>query len=124
MAQDARLGFDAGGAADFQLDSRGWRLVSEDVDPLQIQVGARSGLSLERDATYCDLLDQLPVVSIESIEPIDPVVFLFVRGGVPQDEERLELLQRFNRLRSSIFWGSSRIKIGRFRAMTSIGLRV
>ncbi len=43
-----------------------------------------------------------------------------VGGGVPQDEKGPELGQRLERSFPSIFWGSSRIRMGRLPLITSM----
>ncbi len=63
-------------------------------DGFEIEVAVRSAESFLGDAMDADLFDQLPGIGIEGVEPVDLVVLGFVGGGVAQDEERVELLER------------------------------
>ena len=73
-----------------------------------------------------DALDEFLVVGVQGVQGIHQVVLLLVSCRVVQHEQRVEagdaLLGRAPFF--PIFWGSSQMTMGRFAAMTSMGLRL
>ncbi len=60
---------------------------------LQVEVAVRPAEALHLDPADGDPLDQLPLVGVHRVEPVDLVVGRPVRGGVPEGEQRVELRQ-------------------------------
>ena len=99
-AELAHNPLDAAVLLDLHLHPRHRRLAGGNLDAFQIQVGIGAGQALYRDAAHVDLLHQPLVVGVQSVEPVDLVVFGLVGGRVAHDEQRVELAERVERLGS------------------------
>ena len=85
---------------DLHLDPSLRGLVRRNLNRLEVQIGARAGLTLHANSADANLFHQLLVECVQRIQPVNLVVLLLVRGGIAQDEERVELLHRLNRARA------------------------
>ena len=73
---------------------------------------------------HLDLLDQLALVGVHRVEPVDHVVLVDVGGGVAQGAERVHRAERLLAPPSrppSTLCGSSTIRMGRVALIRSIG---
>ena len=60
------------------------------LDTADIQIRVRAGQPANSDAADGDFLDQFLVVRVQRVQSVDLVVFGLVRGGVAEDEQRIE----------------------------------
>ena len=92
FAHNAGAGAHAGGAADIKLQA-GFRCAVGEVEPFEIHIPFGRGRAGGADALDCDLFDQVPVVCLDRIQPVDHVVAFAGRGGIAQGEQRMEFFQ-------------------------------
>ena len=81
------------------LDPRHGGLL-RDFDAFEVEIGVGAGQPAGLDAAHRDLLDQLLVVGVQRVQPVNAVVLGPVGRGIAQDEQRLELWQRLHRRRA------------------------
>ena len=81
----------------FDFKFRHRRLVRREHNVFKVEILARAGKVLYLKALDFNLLNELFVKRIQSVQHIDKVVLLGVSGRVVQAEQRIEVLQSFLR---------------------------
>ena len=66
-----------------------------EVEPFQIHISFGRGCAGGADALDRDLFDQVPVVCLDCIQPVNHVVAFAGCGGIAQGEQRMEFFQAF-----------------------------
>ena len=82
-------------AFDLKAETCRRRFILIKINALTIDIAIRRRAALQRHTEGGNFLDQMLIIGVQRVEPIDHVVFFLVRGGIAQRKERLELFEAF-----------------------------
>ena len=71
------------------------RFILIEINALAVDIAVRRRAALQCHAEGGNFLDQMLVIGVQRVKPIDHIVFFLMRGGIAQRKERLELFEAF-----------------------------